>query len=107
MGRLAIMAIFPAKVGSHDFLDYPTFIQSFLGINWLWFEIYLLVFTMLLMISISFFTKQASEEKLKGITFLTQSLEQKAATRASWGKMDVITSLGVVLICILFYIYFW
>lgn len=107
MGRLAIMAIFPAKVGSPDFLDYPTFIQSFLGINWLWFEIYLLVFTMLLMISISFFTKQASEEKLKGITFLTQSPEQKAATRASWGKVDVITSLGVVLICILFYIYFW
>ena len=107
MVRLAIMAIFPAKVGSADFLAYPQFIQDFLSINWLWFEIYLLIFTMLLMVVVSFFTKQASEEKLKGITFLTQSAEQKAATRASWSTLDVITSIGVVALCVAFYIYFW
>lgn len=107
MVRLAIMAIFPAKVGSADFMAYPQFIQSFLSINWLWFEIYLLIFTMLLMVVVSFFTKQASEEKLKGITFLTQSAEQKADTRSSWSTMDVITSLGVVALCVAFYIYFW
>ena len=107
MIRLALMAIFPAKVGSADFLAYPQFIQDFLSINWLWFEIYLLIFTMLLMVVVSFFTKQASEEKLKGITFLTQSAEQKAATRASWSTLDVITSIGVVALCVAFYIYFW
>lgn len=79
----------------------------FWNTNWLIFEIYLLVFIMLLMVAVSFFTPQASEEKLKGITFLTQSAEQKASTRASWSAIDVIASLGVVLLCVLFYIYFW
>jgi SSS family solute:Na+ symporter len=59
------------------------------------------------MVLVSFFTKQASDEKLKGITFLTQSPEQKAETRASWSKVDVITSVGVVALCVLFYCYFW
>lgn len=84
-----------------------TTIEWFWNTNWLIFEIYLLVFTILLMVVTSFFTKSASEEKLKGITFYTQSEEQKAETKASWTYWDIITSLGVVAICIAFYIYFW
>jgi SSS family solute:Na+ symporter len=79
----------------------------FWNTNWLIFEIYLLIFIMALMAAVSFFTRQASEEKLKGITFLTQSAEQKAETRASWSAIDIITSLGVVALCVLFYIIFW
>ena len=33
--------------------------------------------------------------------------EEKAATRASWNKWDVIHSLIVVGICVAFYICFW
>jgi len=95
MDRLAIKIIQPACM------------QWFLDINWLWFSIYLLLFTMLLMVVISFFTQPASEEQLKGITFLTQSPEQKAETRASWSKADVATTIGVVVLCVLFYCYFW
>jgi SSS family solute:Na+ symporter len=62
---------------------------------------------MVLMVAVSFFTKQASEEKLKGITFLTQSAEQKAETRSSWSAADVLASLGVVALCVIFYIIFW
>jgi len=78
-----------------------------LAINWLHFSIFLFLFTMVLMYVISYFTPSATEEQLKGITFLTQSPEQIAETRSSWSKADVLTSLGVVAICVLFYIYFW
>ncbi|MDR1341878.1 MAG: sodium:solute symporter [Prevotellaceae bacterium] len=75
--------------------------------NWLVFEVFLLLFIVLLMIATSFFTSQASEEKLKGITFATQSAAQKAETRASWTWVDVAASLGIVAICAAFYAYFW
>jgi len=84
-----------------------TAIDWFWNTNWLIFEVYLLVFIILLMIAVSFFTPKASDEKLEGITFLTQSPEQKSETRQSWNWVDVVASLGVALICLLFYIYFW
>jgi SSS family solute:Na+ symporter len=59
------------------------------------------------MIVVSIFTKKASDEKLAGITYFTQSKAQKAETKASWTAIDVVTSLGVVAFCIAFYIYFW
>ena len=75
--------------------------------NWLIFEICLLVLTIVVMIIVSFFTKQASEEKLKGITYLTQSKEERHETRRSWNKWDVIASLGVVALITIFYVLFW
>ncbi|KAA6324907.1 sodium:solute symporter, partial [termite gut metagenome] len=50
---------------------------------------------------------KASDEKLQGITYFSRSTAQKAETRASWNYWDVVTSAGVVAVCILFYIYFW
>ncbi|KAA6341830.1 sodium:solute symporter, partial [termite gut metagenome] len=85
----------------------PESMQWFLDVNWLIFCIFLFVFTMLLMVVISFFTAKASDEKLQGITYFSRSTAQKAETRAGWSYWDVITSAGVVAVCILFYIYFW
>lgn len=82
-------------------------ISWFWQTNWLIFEIFLLLFIIVMMIVVSFFTPQATEESLKGITFSTQSEEQKAETRSSWTWVDVVASLGVVLFCALFYWYFW
>jgi SSS family solute:Na+ symporter len=79
----------------------------FWNTNWLVFEVFLLLFIAVLMIVTSLFTSPASDEKLKGITFSTQSVEQRAETRASWTWVDVVTSLGVVAICAAFYAYFW
>jgi SSS family solute:Na+ symporter len=88
-------------------IDSVAWLGWFWNTNWLIFEIYLLLFIILVMVATSFFTPQASEEKLKGITFATQSPEQRAETKASWSWVDILTSAGVVLICVLFYIYFW
>ncbi|MBP8777282.1 MAG: sodium:solute symporter [Bacteroidaceae bacterium] len=95
MARLGIMIFKPASL------------QWFMDINWLVFCIGLFVSTIIFMILVSFFTKQASEEKLKGITYFTQSPEQKAVTRSSWSTLDIVTSIGVVLVCVAFYYYFW
>jgi SSS family solute:Na+ symporter len=72
--------------------------------NWLIFEVWLLVFIMLFMAVVSFFTPKPSAQQVEFITFTG---DYKTLIRNSWNKWDVIASLGVVLICALFYIYFW
>ncbi len=72
--------------------------------NWLIFEIWLLVFIMVFMVIVSFFTKKPSEKQIEFISF---TKDYKALIRQSWNKWDVIASLGVVAMCALFYWYFW
>jgi SSS family solute:Na+ symporter len=72
--------------------------------NWLIFEIWLLVFIMLFMVVVSFFTPKPTAEQVEFITFTG---DYKTLIKQSWNKWDVVASFGVVLICTLFYIYFW
>jgi SSS family solute:Na+ symporter len=71
--------------------------------NWLIFEIWLLVFIILLMIAVSFFTPKPTAQQIDAITFTG---DYKTLIRKSWNRWDIIASLGVVVCCIVFYIYF-
>jgi solute:Na+ symporter, SSS family len=72
--------------------------------NWLIFEIWLLVFIMLMMVVVSFFTPKPTAQQIDDITF---TADYKALIKKSWNKWDVIASLGVVALCAAFYFYFW
>jgi len=72
--------------------------------NWLIFEIWLLVFIMLMMVVVSFFTAKPTAQQIDAITF---NGDYKTLIKNSWNKWDVIASLGVVAICAAFYWYFW
>jgi SSS family solute:Na+ symporter len=79
---------------------------DFWNIHWLYYCEGLFVVTALLMVVISFMT-QAPDPKTIKYTFYGATLEEKAATRASWNAMDVVLSLIVVGCVVLFYIKFW
>ena len=72
--------------------------------NWLIFEIWLLVFIMLMMVVVSLFTPKPTAQQVEFITFTG---DYKSLIKKSWNKWDVIASLGVVLACAMFYLYFW
>ena len=57
-----------------------------------------------LMVVVSCFTPAPTAKQVEAITFTGS---YKELIRKSWNKWDVITSLGVVLLCALFYAYFW
>ena len=59
---------------------------------------------MLMMVVVSLFTPKPTAQQVEFVTFTS---DYKALILKSWNKWDVIASLGVVLICALFYIYFW
>ena len=72
--------------------------------NWLIFECWLLVFIILLMVAVSFFTPAPSKEQVDAITF---SADFKKMHPESWGVWDIVGTLGVIGLCACFYWYFW
>jgi len=72
--------------------------------NWLLFECYLLLFIILMMFAVSFFTKAPSKEQAAAITFTREYRQQ---VRQSWGFWDIAASVGVVALCGAFYYYFF
>lgn len=83
------------------------FKSLFFDTNWLFFCGGMLVFCLAAIAIISKFTPAAPAEQIQGLTFGSATPEQRAATRASWNKWDVIHSCIILGITAAFYIYFW
>lgn len=81
-------------------------LHGFATLNFLYFCIYLFVFSIILMIVVSMATPRPSEEKIRGLTFATTVAEDRAASRASWNATDVWLSVIVILIIIGIFVYF-
>jgi SSS family solute:Na+ symporter len=79
----------------------------FIGTNWLHYEIINFAIVIVTMIIVSYFTKKIDETKITGLYLGSATAEQKAVTRASWNKWDVIASAVIIAVIIAFYAYFW
>ncbi|MBE0673415.1 MAG: sodium/solute symporter [Bacteroidales bacterium] len=81
--------------------------KVFLAPNWLHYEIALFFIVIVVMIVVSYFTTVMDPSKIKGLYLGSATPEQRAETRASWNKWDVIHSGIVIAVVIAFYAYFW
>ena len=84
-----------------------TLCLKFVNINWLHYEIFNFIICLIAIWIISHLTAKPSLKMLQGLTFGMISPEQKAETRASWNKWDVINTAIIIGVIILFYIYFF
>lgn len=113
MIRLALLVFDPGTTfneTTQKFVTDPSLrhgIFTILNYNWLYFCLFLFFFTMALMVVISFFTPKADEKQLQGITYFSRTPEQIAETRSSWSIWNTLTSIVVIGVCVIFYIYFW
>ena len=87
-------------------LPESSFLYQFGTMNFLYFCIYLFVFSVAVMVITSLLTKKPDEDHIKGLTFATTVAEDKAASRASWNKWDVILSLIVLAVIVAVFVYF-
>jgi SSS family solute:Na+ symporter len=101
MTRLGLN-IFSGSI-SEDALIYKIFLQH----NWLHYEIYLFFLVIASMIVISYFTKKKDPSLIQGLTIRSASAEQTAETRLSYNNWDIINSVIIIVITLLFYAYFW
>jgi len=86
--------------------DLSGFLYDFATINFLYFCIYLFLFSTVVMVVVSLLTPKPSEEQIKGLTFATTVAEDRVASRASWNSLDVVLSLIIVVIVVSVFVYF-
>jgi SSS family solute:Na+ symporter len=89
-----------------DQLPAGSWVYQFATINFLYFCIYLFLFSVAIMVIVSLLTPRPTYDHVKGLTFATTVAEDKSASRASWNARDVILSLIVVAIILCIFIYF-
>ena len=83
------------------------FKSLFFDMNWLFFCGWMFLFCIIVVIAVSFFTPAPEASRIQGLVFGSSTPEQKAVTRASWDKWDVIHSTVILMITAAFYWYFW
>jgi len=81
--------------------------KTFLAPNWLHYCIYLFFICIATIVIVSLMTKPVSDERLVGLTYFSSTPEQRAITRASYDKWDIINSSIILAVVIIFYAYFW
>src|SRR5664279_1731206 len=85
--------------------DLTGLLHDFATINFLYFCIYLFLFSIAVMVIVSLLTPKPAEEQIQGLTFATTVAADKAASRASWNAKDVVLSLIVLVIIISIFVY--
>ncbi|MDR1096531.1 MAG: sodium:solute symporter [Tannerella sp.] len=101
--RLAAKVYYSATDAAGDSL----FKYVFYDLNWLFFCGWMFLLCVIVIIAVSLFTQAPSAEKIQGLVFGTATPEQKAVTRASWNRWDIIHTCIILIITVAFYIYFW
>jgi len=86
--------------------DLTGVLHQFATINFLYFCILLFLFSIALMVTVSLLTPRPNDEQINGLTFATTVAEDRAASRASWNKWDVMLSLVVLAIVASIFVYF-
>jgi SSS family solute:Na+ symporter len=102
MGRLVLQAMHETQG-----IEWPSLIQAFVDVNWLYFSFLLFVFTCALIWIVSQFTPKASAEQLAGLTYSSVSAAQNAEDRQSYGFWEIFHTCVIVGIIASIYIYFW
>ncbi len=96
-----------ALVIFRDALPPGGLLHRFVQINWLHYCVLLFLFTVALIVVVSLFTKKPDDRQIEGLTFASSTPEQKAETRASWNRWDVVHTSIIVGVIVAFYAYFW
>ena len=95
------------KTGVHQhYLDTGGIIYKVAAVNWLHYTVLLFFFCLATMVIVSLLTKAPSTDQLR-YTYAAATPEEKKATRESWNIWDVVLTLIVVAVIVVFYIYFW
>ena len=81
--------------------------QTLVAPNWLHYCIFLFLLSLAVIWLVSLFTPDPDRSMIQGLTYGSATPAQVAETRASWNHWDVIHTLIVVSVIVVFYAYFW
>jgi Na+/proline symporter len=97
-----------AKAGMEQmFVQQYGLLYQIAAINWLHFAVLLFFFCILLIVAISLLTAPPTKSQMSYTLKGASTPEDRAITRASWNKWDVIHTIIILGIIVVFYWYFW
>jgi SSS family solute:Na+ symporter len=109
MGAFRMIVDTPVTLGMKGYEQgYPpgTFLWIVNNIYFQYFSVLIAIVSAVILVAVSYMTAAPDYGRISGLTFETATAEDRARTRASWDRVDVIAS-GLVLAGILFaYVYF-
>ncbi len=71
-----------------------------------YFSLLIFLVCVVVMVVVSYLTEPPEERKLEGLTFATVSAQDRAQSRASWDRRDVLASGAVLALILVAYLYF-
>ncbi len=92
--------------GFENGYDHGSFLWIVNNINFQYFSILITLISMVVMVVVSYATAAPDYGTIKGLTFGTATPEDKAKTRSSWGKQEVIFSCIIMVFITGAYLYF-
>ncbi|MCX6896666.1 MAG: Na+/glucose cotransporter, partial [Verrucomicrobia bacterium] len=106
VGLFRMLVDTPCTLDSNFHYREGSFFWIINNINFQYFSILITIISAVVMVGVSYLTAAPDAKQISGLTFATATAEDKAKTRASWGALEVVCSI-IVLICITFaYLYF-
>ncbi|HNR69179.1 MAG TPA: sodium:solute symporter [bacterium] len=102
--RLAVDT--PAKLIHGFSYTQGSFLWIFNNIFFQYYSILITVVCAIIMVAVSYATQKPDYRTINGLTYGTMTAEQRKATRASWGRGDVIASVLVLVLILCAYLYF-
>jgi SSS family solute:Na+ symporter len=98
--------VFYVVFGYYDHYPEGSFLWIVHNIYFQYFSLLIFLICVAVMVGVSYLTAAPSEAQLKGLTFATTSAEDRAKSRASWNRWDVLASLAVLALILAAYLYF-
>lgn len=105
MGIVRLIIDTPIKLGGAHY-DEGTFLWIMNNTFFQYYSLLILIASASAMIVVSYMTEAPSEEKISGLTYATTTDAHKKESRASWDAKDVVSSVLVMTLIIVAYIYF-
>ena len=105
--RMVVDTLKTMKVpGLENGYDHGSFFWIVNSINFQYFSVLITVVSAVVMVVVSYMTATPDYVRMKSLTFATASAEDKARTRSSWEKKDVVFSAFIMACIIAAYVYF-
>jgi SSS family solute:Na+ symporter len=101
VGMFRMLVDTPITLGLFPNYREGSFLWIVNNINFQYFSIPITIISAIVMAGVSYLTEAPDAKQISGPTFATATAAGKAKTRASWGKLEVICSI-IVLVCVTF-----
>ena len=106
MGLFRLAVDTPVKLGWSAGYPEGSFLWIFNNIFFQYYSILIAIVCAAVMLIVSYRTAEPDYARISGLTYGTVTDEHRSASRASWGRGDVIASVLVVILILAAYLYF-